>query len=117
MSISVEEVNKFGAAIIERGPNRYSKNRISNSFRSHFGCDPDIACLLWKMIQRRRKHGGHQTIKFSHCHHLLWALLFLKVYATEAVMCDMCGSDRKTFRKWRKIYVKEIARLAPQEVS
>ena len=49
--------------------------------------------------------------------HLLWALLFLKVYATEVVMCDMCGSDQKKFQKWTKIYVKEIVRLAPQEVS
>ena len=50
-------------------------------------------------------------------HHLLWALLSLKVYAMEAVICDMCGSNRKTFQKWTKIYVKEIARLAPKEAS
>jgi hypothetical protein len=32
--------------------------------------------------------------------HLLWTLMFLKVYAPEPVLCSLCKCDPKTYRKW-----------------
>ena len=32
--------------------------------------------------------------------HLLWTLLFLKLYDVENVLAPMCGCSEKTFRKW-----------------
>jgi len=32
--------------------------------------------------------------------HLLWSLAFLKVHASEDVLCSLLGCDRKTLRKW-----------------
>ena len=50
--------------------------------------------------------------------HLLWGLIFMKVYATEAVHCKIVNSpDEKTFRKWSLLFVKEISYLESEIVS
>jgi hypothetical protein len=33
--------------------------------------------------------------------HMLWGILFMKVYAKETALCSLAGGvDEKTFRKW-----------------
>ncbi|KAG9414463.1 hypothetical protein AC1031_013822 [Aphanomyces cochlioides] len=43
--------------------------------------------------------------------HLLWALMFLKTYATEGEYHALTGADEKTFRKWCWIWVNIISDL------
>ncbi len=43
--------------------------------------------------------------------HLLWALLFLKVYATESINSLICGADEKTCRKWSWTFVRLQSQL------
>ena len=110
MQTTANDFYQFGMSIIAREPSK--KNNNNRTFRSFFGCDPDTVNFVWRAIMAR--HGG--VIKGSHCQHLLWALLFMKTYATEEVLSSMCSADPKTFRKWTKIYTKEISRLLSQEV-
>ena len=50
--------------------------------------------------------------------HLLWALLFMKVYAEESIHAGLVGGvDEKTFRKWVWIFVQEISYLEDEVVS
>ena len=42
---------------------------------------------------------------------MLWTLLFLKVYASENVLCKICACDEKTLRKWVWMMLDEMARL------
>ena len=49
--------------------------------------------------------------------HLLWGLMFLKLYASEAVRCAISGGvNEKTFRKCSWMFISRIADLAPQVV-
>ena len=54
--------------------------------------------------------------------HMLWALLFLKIYGNETEMATLCGADKgsideKTFRKWTYIFVRRMACLLLDVVS
>ena len=106
---------KLGMDIIFRRMKRTSsRNLVLRRFREHFGCDPEVVSYLWTSIRKKAK----PCISGSRPVHLLWALLFMKVYCIESVMCSLCGGvDEKTFRKWSKIFVIEIAQFAPKEVS
>ena len=43
--------------------------------------------------------------------HLLWALLFCKVYGSESVHHNLTGADEKTLRKWIFIFLGLISEL------
>jgi hypothetical protein len=49
--------------------------------------------------------------------HLLWGLLFLKVYGTEDVLSDVVGMKRNTFRKWAWKIVEVLDNMEAEEVS
>ena len=48
--------------------------------------------------------------------HLLSALLFMKVYSSEAVLSPKVGMDEKTYREWNWQMIDSIASLAPDVV-
>ena len=55
-------------------------------------------------------------------YHLLWALLFLKMYSNETEMAALCGGyeyavDEKAFRKWSRLFVKQISYLIINVIS
>ena len=79
-------------------------------FRALFGCSPEACQDLWKITFGYQKAGTQPN-------HLLWALLQLKVYATEDVLSAMIGVDRKTFRKWVWPMIKSMRKAAPAVVS
>ena len=85
-------------------------------FRSLFGCSPEIVAEIWFRIAPR---GGEISLKKgAEPRHLLWALLFMKVYANEDVLCSMVGGvDNKTFCFWTRYFIRIIAtRLYNKEV-
>jgi hypothetical protein len=83
-------------------------------FRAMFGTSVEICSLLWDMIEPSDFTMG----KGAKSCHLLWALMFLKLYATEANLCALAGGvDEKTFRKWSGRFVSAIADLTPEVVS
>jgi hypothetical protein len=86
----------------------------SMRFRAMFGTRAEICSLLWDMIEPSDFTMG----KGAKSCHLLWALMFLKLYATEATLSALAGGvDEKTFRKWSGRFVSAIADLTPEVVS
>lgn len=81
-------------------------------FRSLFGMAPVTCVDLWKHLHRNSKLPKKATPK-----HLLWAVLFLKVYGTETDMSSRVRTTRKTFRKWVRKMLIAIAGLKPIVVS
>lgn len=82
-------------------------------FRSFFGTTPVVCSKIWAMLSpfSSMPPGVHPK-------HLLWALSFLKVYASESVLVSMFGSpSEKTFRKWVKEFVVGISYLETEVVS
>ena len=47
-------------------------------------------------------------------YHLMWELIFMKIYETEITMKSLSGGyDAKTIRKWNFKFIKSIADLSP----
>ena len=82
-------------------------------FRSMFGTSPEICSLLWECIDPlNTMTNGVQDV------HLLWGLMFLKLYVSESVNCALArGVDEKTFRKCSWMFVYAMSDLAPDDVS
>ena len=78
------------------------------NFREMFGIGPAVSCTLWKKCY----YPARLQPKY-----LLWALLFLKMYATEATLSSIAHTNCKTVRKWRWLIVGAIAAQKPQMVS
>ncbi len=85
----------------------------SQQFCATFGADVELCSVIWSKLHL---HGllparGKPI-------HLLWALMFLKLYCAESVHCAMArGVDEKTFQKWSWKFVDAIANLEEFVVS
>lgn len=82
-------------------------------FRAHFGVSPSTCALVWKAVSQNRYILPPKATP----QHLLWALLYLKLYDADEVLSDIVGVDVKTFRKWSWAMVEAIAKVKPQIVS
>ena len=71
-------------------------------FLSHFGISPEVVAILWTSIH-------HMLPPSSLSIHLLWCLLFMKVYASESVLCGIVGTNEKSFRQHVWIVITAIS--------
>ena len=85
---------------------------LLHEFREFFGCSLLVACNLWQLLLDCSLLPDGVYI-----YHLLWSLMFLKVYSKERIMCTLAGVDKKTFRKWIWIFINAIVNLSPDIVS
>jgi hypothetical protein len=78
-------------------------NDDRRSFASLFGVRVSLCPVIFQRCQL-------YMIRGLEAKHLLWGLLFMKVYATEDVACAMLTRvTRKTYRKWYWIVIQAIA--------
>ena len=103
MTFSHEEFARVADRMLRRAPG-LNKGTSERRFRGLFGVTPHICSLVWTLL--RDKAPCRASPKF-----LLWALLFLKVYATEHVNAGISGVNEKPFRKWQWIFVRLISEL------
>ena len=101
--------------LICRGKLTYGKMKSNSflvSFNHCFGATPCVAVILWNML-----------IDFSlipegaRIFHLLWAMMFLKLYACEVDNAARAEVDAKTYRKWTWKMVKALGKLMVKVVS
>jgi hypothetical protein len=87
---------------------------------SPLSCDafvPFLVCLhrrahsLWGRI-RAQDFAPRATPR-----HLVWGLMHLNLYLTEAVVAGVLGVDEGTYREWSFLMVQVIGRLKPFYVS
>ena len=78
--------------------------RTDRRFRALFGVSPVLCSLVWNKFSKMLPVRGQPQ-------HLLWSLLQLKVYSTEAVLVAIAAVDRKTFRKWSWMILDCLSRL------
>ena len=96
---------RLASDIVGKDLRRMAPKLRNCTFRSFSGASSKVCALLWHFVD----HSNNPTVAQKH---LLWALLFLKIYATENVHASLAGGvDHKTFRKWSWIFVKAIANL------
>ena len=106
MSIRPEVFAAIGSMMMRR-QSAIAEATEERRFYAIFGTSTMICSLLWKMIDPKSIMP-----KGVSPHHLLWALMFMKIYSSEHVHCAMAdGVDEKTFWKWAWIFVLAIADL------
>ena len=81
-------------------------------FNEHFGVTPWVTACVWNRLV-------HHDIVPSKAYpkHLLWALLFFKVYSTEHVHCSICQTTPETYRNWVRAMMVALNQLELYVVS
>jgi len=79
-------------------------------FRSHFGTSPGVVSIIWQMI------SGMLPRSYNFIH-VLWGLMFMKVYSTASVLSGKLGVDEGIYRNKCWTVVKAIASLKERVVS
>jgi hypothetical protein len=113
MDPSPHDFEQLGSELMQRGNPQRQTRTSDRRFRSTFGTTGAICSLIWNLLQPETTMP-----QGSSPYHLLWALMLLKLYSTESILCTMAGGvDEKTFRKWAWMFVDEISHLEPSLVS
>ena len=105
-TISPETFIGFGMCIL-RLHVKFRHEAHDFRWRATFGAPPGICSTLWKKIDPdSTMPNGAQP------YHLLWGLMFMKLYCAEAVNAVLAGGvDVKTFRKWSWLFAEAVAVL------
>jgi hypothetical protein len=93
--------------IIRRSVNVENETHL-RLWQEHFGVSPVVVCSVWNRMSLWCCLPEKCRPK-----HLLWTLLFLKVYATELILATLCGCDPETYRGWVKSVLEGLNRLQP----
>lgn len=83
-------------------------------FREFFGCGPLVALSAWSLLVKTDYLPEKGTME-----QFLWALMCLKIYGKEAVLCNLAGGvDPQTLRHWVwDEFIPALALLEPEVVS
>jgi len=111
---SAEQFRILGREIIDgrrRGRQR-SAAVESRRFKAFFGVKAERASDAWSLLL-----NYNLLPPKAEPEHLLWALLFLKLYATEEINASLVGHDPDTVRKWTWLMVKALHDLSKKLVS
>ena len=92
---------------------RLSEGEETKRFRAHFGISFLVMSELWSLL-----NPYEQISKRAQAKHLLWTLVYLKVYQTEAIHCTIVKcKTRETFRNWVRKFTTAIRELEPQVIQ
>lgn len=84
----------------------------TKKFHSLFGTSPLVCSIIWKKLIE------YNFLPRKSCpFHMLWALLFLKLYNNESTLSSIVGTSNRTFRKWSWMFVIAIHKLQSFVVS
>ena len=118
---TVTSVHRLGKLFMNRGPQKLGKlgknSPEDTRFRAFYGASANAVLDAWNKLTL------HALVpKGGWFFHLLWALMFMKLYGTESDMCanasGTCGAvDPKTLRKWVWPFIKALAELQYKVVS
>jgi len=81
-------------------------------FGEHFGVSPWVTACVWNKLLELQLVPNRAQVK-----HLLWTLLFFKVYATEQVLSSICECNAETYRIWVRRMLDALGQLKRKVVS
>ena len=71
-------------------------------FWHFFGCGVEIFLTLWLMLVTMSLLPSDDRLE-----HLLWVLMFLKLYAGQKPLCSLAGGvDPETIHNWSEILLR-----------
>ena len=101
----------FLSHVAER--DRYQYYDIEGYRKATIGTTFSVCAKLWGLLELHRDIGS----LFVQPKHILWALCFLKVYASQFVLSSLLRCDRKTLMRWTWLVVDNIHWLHGEVVS
>ena len=114
--VSEDEFRDLGGEIMVKDPEGRSQIVFERKWNSFFGVGVKVCVDVWDRLEVNPNDDAELT-GAKPCH-LLWALMFLKMYGAEEEMSTLAGAgDEKVFRKWSKIFVVRISFLIFDVVS
>jgi len=116
MQVSPSSFLSLGKDIMKMRRRRAEKT-VMRLFRAHFGASPEACSEVWDLLCDDRVSVWKPIDAKARPEHLLWALLILKTYDTEELLCSKLGVDEKTFRKWSWRFIVAIAALKKHLVN
>ena len=91
------------------GINRFGRKNLSDrEMHHHFGVSIDTCCALWNLC------GFPKNTKYKH---LLWVLMFLRLYSSNMTLSSITKYSPKTYLKWTKLVIDEIGANMGKVVS
>lgn len=116
MDISEKHIERIAKASLCWPSNRkWQSKDLDKRIRALFGAPSFIIANIWNRIWYQLRPDEKDNVckkgdpQFQY---LLYALVFLKVYASEEVHCSIVGWPCvKTFRKWSWYFIKKISEL------
>jgi len=114
--IATEEVFDEVAQEVLKWPStrRWESKDKDSRIRAMFGAPLNVIADIWNRVWKKLSNAErdsliNDSVKYKY---LLYALVFLKVYATTTAHCSMVDwPSEKTFRKWSWYFVKKISEL------
>ena len=107
--VSVEDFMREARVIWRRQDVNHSLATATEDrdYREMFGCSVEVTMIAWDFLAAY----GHLP-EGGRVEHMLWALMWMKVYGRKRTMCTLAGGvDIKTFMKWVMKFVYGIAYL------
>jgi hypothetical protein len=100
---------QLGAKLMGRSVAKALTTR-SRNFVAWFHARPREVAITWNLLclEGHLDDLGPNSVNPDH---LLWALMFMKLYTNETVLASVAGCTEKTFRKWAWFYTEAIAKL------
>lgn len=116
--VTVEEFTKLGAELMNRDPGSSNSKAFRDRWTQHYFAEPVVVAYVWQLLAVDiEADPDAPDDKIAEPIHLLWALMLLKIYATEAVLSGPCGVDEDTFRKWAWYMTEKVSYLEHEVVS
>jgi hypothetical protein len=105
VTVTEDEMKRLGGEMMGQDPEGRSESIFLRRWLSFFGVEPIVCAETWNTLKIAVNDPDDPELENSRPEHLLWALLFLKKYGSEADMAHIAGGDsvvdEKTFRKWQ----------------
>lgn len=108
-----DDLLRKARVIWSRDPDKERSTGVEDDdFRAYFGCGVLVCLSLWSLLVRMDLVPPGGTME-----HLLWTLMFMKIYTGHKILCSLAGCDHKTFDKWVWQFIPAIALLEPVVAS
>jgi hypothetical protein len=94
LKICETQLAYIGMSTIGLDYSKFSIAAVDQIFISHYGSCVTMCTMIWDKVIL-----SGECLPSQKPDHLFWALLYMKVYSTQRVMCTMVKTTRPTFNK------------------
>lgn len=110
---SFEEFKEAGSKIMRRDPKGCSVAVFEDRWITFFGVPLPVVVTTWELLAIE---VNDERMGFAKPWHLLWGLMWLKMYGNESEMAALCGGsdfavNEKTYCKWAHLFIECISYL------